>query len=662
MKLNDAFTKRLINSMFEIYRKYFILLFFSFLITLTGFAQEKAVNVERSTDKILLEGNSYYIHVVKKGQTLYSISKAYNISQKTISKENPSVALGLRPGQALKIPVSPVNEKQRIPGETEDFIFHKVESGETIFRISKKYDVATETILDNNPDININDISVGTIIKVPKQKYQVQEERYEFQKQEFLFHKVERKETIYGLATKYDISQEELIKANDGLARGLKTGQYVRIPVIKELKEEPEETIVRDTEPLDTSDINCETVPDFSDRTIEVALFLPFYLEKNSERIYIDSSEVDEYGEKIYETVNREETWVYSRSTYFLDFILGTNMALDKLQNEGVSVDLFCFDTKADSSVVKDILSSNDLSRMGLIIGPVYQHNLSLVSSFARMYRIPIVSPLSSRGDLTDNNPYLFQIAPPVESELDELARYVSNFHNSNIVLIHPGDIQSHEEIITLKRKLFGYFAYRTFFNEVIFKEIVFNDEFVTNDSINGIEHSLSKRDENLVIIPSGQETFSSEILGRLYSLSETYSISVLGFPNWMKFRNTELKYYYELGVRIITPSYLDYDEIKVKEFLRKFRNKYHSEPDQFSYAWKGYDIAQYFIGGIARYGDNFIYCHKKLSPELLETKFDFTRTSPDGGFINDYFRMVEFTEDNKIIDSGSIKEKIAVH
>ncbi|NQU80994.1 MAG: LysM peptidoglycan-binding domain-containing protein, partial [Bacteroidetes bacterium] len=58
----------------------------------TGIAQEKAVHVERSTDKILLEGKPYYIHVVKKGQTLYSISKVYNVSQKEISRENPTVA------------------------------------------------------------------------------------------------------------------------------------------------------------------------------------------------------------------------------------------------------------------------------------------------------------------------------------------------------------------------------------------------------------------------------------------------------------------------------------------------------------------------------------------------------------------------------------------
>ena len=450
-----------------------------FLVLFAGssIAQEKAVHVERSTDKILLEGKPYYIHVVKKGQTLYSISKVYNVSQKEISRENPTIAFDLRPGQALKIPIYPEKSEPIMSGETEDFIFHEIESGQTVYFIAKKFDTTVEVILDNNPDIIIDDIAIGTIIKVPKRKYQVMEEKYEFSEQDYIFH----------------------------------------IP-------SPDSTylIVKDAEfEEDTLDIFCASLPDISNRSLKVALLLPFYLDENSERSYIDSSEVDDHGEKIMEIIKRDETWVYSSSTYFLDFMLGVKLALDSLQKEGISVELFCFDTEADTSVVRKIVEMNDLAGMDLIIGPVYQYNLSIIAPYAMNLRIPLVSPLSSKGNLTESNPYIFQIVPSIDAEFEKLASYVSNFHDYNIVLIHSGDLREEDNIFTLKRNLFRYFAFRTFFDEVIFKEIVYNKEFTVNDTINSVEHSLSKQVENLIIVPSGQETFVSEILASLFTFSE---------------------------------------------------------------------------------------------------------------------------------------------
>ena len=40
------------------------------------------VQVTRSDNKVILEGKVYYVHIVKAGQTLYSIARAYNVSEK----------------------------------------------------------------------------------------------------------------------------------------------------------------------------------------------------------------------------------------------------------------------------------------------------------------------------------------------------------------------------------------------------------------------------------------------------------------------------------------------------------------------------------------------------------------------------------------------------
>ena len=59
---------------------------------------------KKSNNKVIIEGKIYYIHIVKPGQTLFSISRAYEVTEKTIAIENPGVYSGLQVGQVLKIP------------------------------------------------------------------------------------------------------------------------------------------------------------------------------------------------------------------------------------------------------------------------------------------------------------------------------------------------------------------------------------------------------------------------------------------------------------------------------------------------------------------------------------------------------------------------------
>ena len=117
------------------------------------------VTVIPSTTKTVIEGKSFYLHIVKQGETLYSISKAYNISQKEIESYNSTVD-GIKIGQQLLIPIATVNKT------------HTVARGETVFSISKIYNVSINEILDINPDINSKDLklSIGQQIKIPNEE------------------------------------------------------------------------------------------------------------------------------------------------------------------------------------------------------------------------------------------------------------------------------------------------------------------------------------------------------------------------------------------------------------------------------------------------------------------------------------------------------------
>lgn len=84
---------------------------FCFLVfSNTAFSQ---VVVERSKNKVVIAGVAYYVHQVKKGETAYSISKAYGISVENLTKENPPAVYGINEGQSLRIPVQFVTDAKQ---------------------------------------------------------------------------------------------------------------------------------------------------------------------------------------------------------------------------------------------------------------------------------------------------------------------------------------------------------------------------------------------------------------------------------------------------------------------------------------------------------------------------------------------------------------------
>ena len=89
--------------------KLFFFLFFLFGMLLSGNVMAQEV-IERSTEITKIGGKEYYLHRVKAGQTLYSLSKVYNVSIEEIEMLNPEVKDGLKVGHVLGIPVRPVQE------------------------------------------------------------------------------------------------------------------------------------------------------------------------------------------------------------------------------------------------------------------------------------------------------------------------------------------------------------------------------------------------------------------------------------------------------------------------------------------------------------------------------------------------------------------------
>ncbi len=110
-----------------------------------------AQNKNYSTKKI--KGVEYYIYKVETSEGLMAIGRKFDVSVEEITKANPELENGPKVGQKILIPIpkkSSTTAKNEVSSNIE-FISHEVKKKQTLFAISKKYDVSQEDIKKYNP-------------------------------------------------------------------------------------------------------------------------------------------------------------------------------------------------------------------------------------------------------------------------------------------------------------------------------------------------------------------------------------------------------------------------------------------------------------------------------------------------------------------------------
>jgi len=634
---------------FKVYALVLILVLFS---SLPVIAQEDRVEVERSDEKVMIGGEVYYVHVVKKGQTLYSISKAYNVGQKEIARENPDILMGLRTGQALKIPFRPEKEEETEPKDTTQYYYHEVKAGETLFSLSRRYQVSEEVIKKYNPVLYEKELQARQVYRIPKQPELAEEDSTRAKTvsgEDYILHEVKKKETLYSLSKQYGLEIRDIIQANEKLQdEELQYGSVIKIPK-KEEKEEELLTTGGDQMAYDTVPSHyqamreyaptCDSSDYFKNNVVEVGVFLPFFLEENAEQFYIDSSKTNDEGEKIYKKIQRDPFYIYPRSQNFIRFYEGMLVALDSLSNKGVSVRLKVFDTADDPDKVKHILSDNSLENLDLIIGPVYQECFSVMADFAKENQIHIVSPFSRENKILADNPYVIQIRPSREAQLDQFVSYISSYSDNNMILVHSGDSLYYPRIRRYKQRLFNRMSQDTSFGDVRFKEVAFKD------SMFYLEQAMNKGEENIIMVPSEDEAFVTDVVTNLNTLAKKgYDMRVFGYSNWQDFVNIELEYFYNINLSLYTSFHVNYQDDLINPVIRNYRAMFSSEPG--SYAFHGFDIGYYFLNAMYRFGRDFEKCLPYYDISLCHSNYKFYRPYGGSGLENVSLNILRYRDD----------------
>ncbi|MCW0482162.1 LysM peptidoglycan-binding domain-containing protein [Gaoshiqia sediminis] len=631
----------------------------------------------QQAEKALLEPEvpGEVLHRVVGNETLYSISKKYNCSIASILAMNPGAVNGLRIGMELKIQPEEGPQTTGAVASEDGYFWHRVVSGETFWGLEKKYDITKDELTELNPVLK-NGLQSGLQIRIPMQKVPeiqvVPADESAFEKYE-----VGRGETLYSISRRFDVKIPELKRVNPVLNyRGLVAGETILVPKKKEkIQPDTEFMIKTPVSPADKTDYSIEVYventssvcpPNPAARTgfYQVGLMLPLYLPANDtinrvrvsvEEMLADTSLLNQVKNVSELPVDsfyiRKDKQVYARSDNFLHFYEGVLLAVDSLQRAGMHVQLNVFDTNQSAAVIDSLIRLDIFRELDLIIGPVYPEQQKQVADFAFKNRIPMVSPLSAAGTFEQNNPYYFKVNPTKEYLIRKTADYIAEeYYDKNLIVLKMGEYKHlpEAELVSLCREKLFFSDFNNHSNRVLFHEYNFQEEGTW-----GLSRILSNDQENVFIIPSETEAQLSVAITNLNGIAEKYPVTLVGQSNFQRYKSIQTEYFHHTNLNFLSPYFVDYQSPVVNHFVSRFRRNFAAEPNQFSF--QGYDVAFYFMSALFNYGENFIDCLFGFQPDLTQCVFSFDKVSRMGGYMNQGLFVTEYGRNYNVSMKGII-------
>ena len=567
------------------------------------------------------ENQSYFLHTIEKGQSLYSISKMYNVTTSDIIRLNPGCDEKIYAGQTIKIPKGKESQK----GET----FHTIQAGETLYKLTTMYNVSAKDICEANPGLSAENFRIGQVIRIPSTTEPQTMVPVETQSSTVVannnilgpvesrcrdMHKVKRKETVFSISREYGISEAELIAANPELKgeNKIKKGTFLCIPYPKA---QTEQNIQSQAIPTDSELFreNRKKTERFS--TIKAAVILPFL-----------------------DGVSKSE------SSRMVEYYEGLLMAVDSLKRTGTSIDLYTYNSGPESASLNSILGKSEMKDMDIIFGPLYQQHIKPLAEFAKKQDTRLVIPFTSKDNTVFQNPTVYQINTPQSYLYSEVYdHFVRQFPNANVIFIEAsqGTKDKAEFIKGLKDELRN--------RSIPMKSL---KEDVTVESLKTV---LRTDRENIFIPTSGSNLTLIKILPQLTLLVREQPesrIHLFGYPEWQTYTKDHLEAFFELDTYFYSSFYTNNLLPAAINFTKNYRRWYGKEMDERypKFGMLGFDTGYFFLKGLARYGSSFEKNMQGLDLIPIQTGFKFQRVNNWGGFINKKVFFVHFTKNFELV------------
>ena len=633
-----------------------------------------AMAIEPSTDIVVVNGKKYYVHTVEKGQTLYSLAKAYAVTVDDIIASNEGLtAETLQLDQKIYVPmVEPTKRELRRSKSKEQpsepgFKLHNVASGDTLYSIAKRYKVSLKVIEEDNPGVSAMNLAPGMTLRIRESEMglttsrqitreieaRTEQKNHEEKTQEG--HEVQPGETVYSLSRRYNMSEGEFLSLNNMTsASELKVGMVVCVT-----RDEPnghtatrdEQVAVRDVEAIEGA---LDTVKGRLRDT--VAQYNDAYAYIYGDESYDDATTVQPVDVDFI-CLGRNNTLKAvlmmpfhmngKINPSFVDFYKGMLLGMEDLKKEGMSIELSVFDTANSAARIKELVAYEDaLLNAHIIFGPVYEEELRHVLGHAEDNHIPVVTPFDDVKSIA--SPVLFQMQPEATFKNDKLVELFAE--PREIVFIHAG---TNDDAFGEEMRALVSSQNTRHINASLGRELTFrnrNSDGTSGEVINLTTFMRTKSEKTFVILATTDSDID-RILAALSS-AKTYNRDrgltvgdylVVGNRKWMRKSTLDRQLFFKNDVCFVVSHHAKRGDDVIRLFDARYIKAYHTLPSMFSY--RGYEAAMIFCrkmftgidGGI--YGETFM---------PLTTPYHFVF---EGGVnVNKEWLLEQYSSDFKIL------------
>jgi len=542
----------------------------------------------KSTDVRTIDGQKYYIHAVEKKQSLYAISRLYDVTIEELQKHNPELKDGLKAGSELKIPVR-INKPTAAvsPSVVSDAVIdtlkyrtHRVMPKETVFGITKKYQVTEKQLMVWNPTLTEGLKEGQWLVVGEKKKVRVEEKQKSDDKKE---RKNEERHTVHAVQQKSNTVHK---------ASGM-------------------------SEPILVDSSYFKALSRSRKSTYNIGLMLPFKFEAT---LAADLNELVRNGESFPQIPGLA-----------VDFYLGFKKAIDSLRSDGFDLNLVLYDVDdSDSLRPFQIAADPGFKDLDFIMGPVYATSFKTIAKKAREYHIPVVSPFTQENKILHNNLYISKTSPSKYTLIENLADYcidsLTADHQAQVILVIFDKDKKETPFTT---------AFKRYYNDRLKKAgRPIKDSLIIARGTAGVKNAIVTNKRNIVITLSNNQVNITDFLTQLsIHVSQVKAdVQLCGWETLIEMENIDSDYLNQLHFTFAS----QYNLVNTGAYAG-ITSSYLSQQETLpgEYYYMGFDIGYYYIGLLKKHGPAFSHQLDSYSQDLNYLRFKFTRPDRSTGFDN---------------------------
>lgn len=547
-----------------------------------------------------VDGKEYYYYEVQPKETLYSLSHKLQVSQDEMIKYNPSLTEGLKAGTTLYFPVEAL-------GRADVTISHKVEKGETVYGISKKYHISIEQLLQLNPSAN-EGIKVGDVLTIKPVASAT--ETLVSSTDNGGLHTIASGETLYSIAVKYKTTVDDLLALNTGLSvEKYNVGTVIRVNPLAPIVNLPQSLITSIAVGNEQQAANIES------EVINIAILMPFMLN---------------------------ESHMDKKTRVNLDFYKGFILAADSLNSAGAKIKVYAYDTYNSSDSVNMILSRPEMAQMNVIITPPGAKDVvAQVAQATDTLTAYTFNVFYANDTIHNTHPHVIQGNIVRENMYDKVAEIlVAQYGDYTPVIIGSPADRSRADVVEVIKKRFADNGKESI-------EITFNKKLTASDL-----SQLDKAGKYLFIPISKSEKEFAKYTAALKTYIDQVASGnavLFGYPEWTVYKGDRLKMLHSLGAVIYSRFYYDEQAQRSKEFEAKYAAAFKGDMAKSTpiQAALGFDTGIYLIEALRKGNGDPVAGQYRY--DGLQYGFDFSTPTAIAGAENKVLYFIHFNSDGTI-------------